>query len=307
MIALVANPAAASGRVGKRWDTFINSVRRHYPDVVVHRTTAHDGARSLGRLAVEQGATTILSLGGDGTHSQVVAGLMATNPQPGALSFGPLPAGTGSDFCRNYDCVGTVDATLAHHHTGATALDVAALSYTLDGEVKHTHFLNICSAGIGGLIDSHVSRAPTWINGRLKYFGALLLGTAQYETATVEVVVDGETKGEFPIHAVCICNGRWFAGGMQIAPNARVDDGRLEVIVLPPVSVLRALRLAPAAYGGRILEAPDVLHWPATRVQIIPVGQHPAYMDVDGEALGVAPCEATITPQALTLLGTIKE
>ena len=101
-----------------------------------------------------------------------------------------------------------------------------------DGARVVRAFLNIASFGIGGLTDRIVNTTPKWIGGRAAFFTGTLRAMFAYQNAPVRVLVDGQPFHEGPIFNVASANGRFFGGGMKIAPEADPSDGQLDVVVL---------------------------------------------------------------------------
>ena len=151
---VIANPAASGGDVGRDWAELSARVRSAFPDAKLLQTSGAGDGRRLAREAVESGASRVLSLGGDGTHNEVINGLLDASPDPEAVTFGALPAGTGGDFCRMYACDKTIDATLEHLRAGVTSpLDLGVVEgLDDDGEPLTRAFLNIASCGASGLV-----------------------------------------------------------------------------------------------------------------------------------------------------------
>lgn len=304
---LIANPAAGRGHVGRNWDALVAQVCEALGDVDARRTQRPGHAVDLAREAAEEGADTVLSLGGDGTHHEVVNGLMAASVPGRRVAFGALPAGTGGDFCRLYGVERTVRDVARHLADGQTRqLDVGHVTFVDDdGREAERWFLNICSTGIGGLVDRYVASARARVGGKAAYYLASLRASVAYRAARCEVVIDGASVGEHVVNTVAACNGRWFGGGMMIAPEARTDDGLLDVVLIPETTPRRVIELSRRIYDGRHMELPYVKHWRGQSVEVH-VREHTAWMDIDGEAPGKGACTMRLEPAALTLLGATR-
>jgi diacylglycerol kinase (ATP) len=111
--------------------------------------------------------------------------------------------------------------------------------------------------------------------------------------------LDGVAAPEAPITAVVAANGRWFGGGMMIAPDADPTDGAFDVVVLGALGRLELLRWLPTIYSGRHLRNPRVVVRRARRVAIS--GPVPLPMHLDGEPVGATPVVLTVEPGALRL------
>jgi diacylglycerol kinase family enzyme len=104
-----------------------------------------------------------------------------------------------------------------------------------------------------------------------------------------------------PISNVAVANGRFFGGGLEIAPEAQVDDGQLDVIVLGDFSRRALIRHARRFYDGTHLRLDDVSAFRGRCITATPHSDAPVRLDVDGEALGRLPATFTVRPRALRI------
>jgi YegS/Rv2252/BmrU family lipid kinase len=298
---IIANPEAGGGRLGARRAQVEAKVNARWPDATWHWTDHAAHASELAAAAA--GATTVLSIGGDGTHGQVVDGLMriATAARP---TLGILPAGTGGDFARALYGEPTLDAALAHLHTHAAArIDLGFATWVSDeGAPRSAHFLNCASVGLGGLVDRAVAKSPKRLLGRSTYLLSTLWAVARFRAPRVEVLVDGASVGTYVVSNVFACNGPFAGGGMAWAPEAKVSDGILDFLLIEDRSLPAAVKLVPAVYGGTLGAQPGVHRWRGTSLEVRPV-EGDAWLDLDGDAPGRAPFTTRIVPSALALLG----
>ena len=178
----------------------------------------------------------------------------------------------------------------------ARPLDLGILDLTADdGSRVVRAFLNIASFGIGGLTDRIVNTTPKWIGGRAAFFTGTLRAMFAYQNAPVRVLVDGQPFHEGPIFNVAIANGRFFGGGMKIAPEADPSDGQLDVVVLGDFGRAETVLLSPKIYQGRHAEHRKV-H--ATRGALVEAealnSSTRVLIDLDGETPGRLPIRARL-------------
>ncbi len=300
---VIINPAAAAGRVGKRREAIERSLREHLGHVRVLYTERSGHAIDLARGAVEGGATSLLSLGGDGTHSEVVNGIMGASPEPGAVALGILPAGTGGDFKRLLRNSADVEAsTLALRDAEAFPIDVGSLRFRGDGGGDESRFfLNVTSFGIGGLVDRLVNESPKALGGRISFLVGTLRAMLHYRPAKIRLWVDDALAGEYEVTNIVVCNGRFAAGGMMFAPEARLADGLFDVVIVKHASYLRTLTLSGTIYRGTHTRSSLVEIHRGRKIRAETVSDNPAYIDVDGEPTGTLPIEFTVLPGAIRL------
>ena len=224
------------------------------------------------------------------------------------LSLGILHAGTGGDFRRmlaNTDDLTAACRTIALSEPAT--VDCGWVEYqTEDGGSRGRHFLNIASLGMGGLVDRFVNESKHRLRGGPAYALATLRANSVYRPAEVELEVDSEPVGTFTISNICVCNGRWAGGGMMFAPDARLSDGLLDVVVLEAASTLRSLPMMRGLYKGTHTRSALVHVFQGQRVRVTP-RRHTAYMDIDGEAPGIAPASFQVRANALRVHGVRKE
>ncbi len=304
---VIANPAAGGGFVGRHWPGLGARIQGALGPVSLRLTETSGHAIELAREEARRGAETIISLGGDGTHSEVVNGIMDSGLDR-RVALGVLHSGTGGDFRRMIDGAdGVVRGCQILRTAPTTAIDVGRVEYAHDDGTRATRFfLNITSMGMSGLVDRHVGASRSRRSGAIKYLAATLRAQLEYKPARILLRVDGNDCGEHQISVVCVCNGRWAGGGMMFAPEARLTDGEFEVIVMRSASTLRGLPVLRALYKGTHVRSSTVTCLRGKRVEV-EVLEHTAFMDIDGESPGTGPASFDILPKALDVIGVKPE
>ena len=300
---VVANPMARGGFVGKRWTSLSAQLQRSLGPVTLRLTRSPGDAARLSRDAIAGGVQTLISFGGDGTHGEVVDGIMRSNTK-GGVALGILHAGTGGDFRRMIPGADDLETACAIVRDGAPVpIDVGWVRYrSNDGHDEDRHFVNIASMGLAGLVDRLVARSRRKLGGKVDYATAVLRANWSYEPARIDLRIDGNDEGEHEISNLCVCNGRWAGGGMMFAPEARVADGLLDVIVIRATSTLRGLPLLAGLYRGTHLRSTLVRSFRGREVEVSMLDRI-AWMDVDGEPAGVGPATFRILRGALRVIG----
>jgi diacylglycerol kinase (ATP) len=301
---VIANPAARGGWVHKNWTALTAEIQSHLGRVTFVRTERSGHARILAREAIKSGATTLISFGGDGTHGEVAAGIIDERASE-RCSFGILNAGTGGDFRKLLIDASTLEGacrTIAKAE--AAPIDMGRIEYTsFGGAREERYFLNLITAGIGGLVDKYVNESRVRLGGTLDYAVATLRANLRYRPALLRVEIDGAHLGDYEVNVVCVCNGRFAGGGMHFAPMAHIADGLLEVVVIEAAPIKKSLVVGRKLYSGTHLSSSLVHHARGRRVTLTPLSSHEAYLDVDGEAPGIAPATVEIVPRAIRLHG----
>ncbi len=291
---VMINPAAGGGRAGGLWQRLLAAA----PELAAARliqAAGAEAARTELDASIEDGAERVLAVGGDGT-AHLVAGTLLAAGAAGRVDFGLVPAGTGSDLARSLglprDPVAALRRTLA-----AAPRRIDALVVETAGETRYA--ANTASAGMSGAIVPAVNANPR--RGRLSYLSTTLAALARYRPVPCRLTVDGEPfyDGEFFLAA--FANGRFFGNGMPIAPEARLDDGLIDVVLIPPVPLWHLPYRMPQFLTGRHVKLEVVKVRRARKIRLEPAPGFPPF-EVDGECLESGPAEIRVLPGALRIL-----
>jgi YegS/Rv2252/BmrU family lipid kinase len=300
---VIVNPRSRGGATGRRWTQLETRLREALGPLEVEHTQAPRHAERIAREGVRAGVERVLVAGGDGTLSEVATGLLAAG-LGGYAVLGLLPLGTGGDFARSLGVPADLDGALAGLAAGkARPVDAARVEYCDDaGRTRTRYLVNVASLGVSGLVTQLVNRAPKLLGGRLSFLIGTLRALVRWRCRPVTLKVDGQVVFEGPIVLATAANGRYFGGGMLVAPQARLDDGLLDVVVVPELSRLALLRKLPRIYAGTHLEDPATrLHRGRTLEAVAEAGSVP--LEVDGEPLGTLPLRVEVLPGALSMIG----
>jgi len=298
---VIVNPASRNGAAGRRFRKAESAVREALGDVEVERTRRPRDAERIAREAVRAGVERLLVAGGDGTLSEVATGLLAAD-LAGYATIGLLPLGTGGDFARTLG-VRDLDAALDVTRAGAVrAIDAVRVGFVdPSGKPATAYGVNVTSLGISGLTVELVNRTTKVLGGRVSFLLGAVRGILGYTFEPVRVRVDGRVVHDGPLSLLAAANGRYFGGGMRVAPRARPDDGALDVVVVGGQSRLQLLRKLPRIYGGGHARDASVV---IARGGVVEAEAAPerVRLEIDGEALGFLPARIELLPGALRLL-----
>lgn len=307
---LVVNPSSGGGATGRTFGSIRGTVERALGEVEVVMTERPGHGIDLAREGAIAGHPLVVAVGGDGTIHEVVNGLMQARSgdhgaKAEATELGLIGQGTGGDFRKTLGVEHRLDRYVEAIASGRRrAVDLG--KFTGGGKTGH-HFVNILSAGMGGLVDRYVAGASRALGGKAAYFGATLkaLVAARLGNVRCTVTRDGETK-EHLIRSfmIAICNGRFFGSGMKVAPMAELDDGTLEIVALGATSKLGFAVTSGSIYTGAHIGKAGTVHLRGQKVKLELANQDARdvfLLDVDGEPMGSLPIEIEIVPRALTV------
>jgi YegS/Rv2252/BmrU family lipid kinase len=306
-VALIVNPTAGSGSAGRAAPKVQRALERLGLVVTLGATKQPGDATRLTREARRAALDCVIVMGGDGTLNEVCQAYLDERGQPLAgPPLGLVPAGTGGDFRKTLELGTDLEASIEHLVTHEPRpFDLGVLQAVAhDGRPVTRAFVNITSFGLGGLTDRIVNSGPKWLGGK----SAFLLGTVRalvaYRNVAVRVKVDGATWLESPIVNVALANGRFFGGGMQIAPGADPTDGLFDVVALGDLTRLPTLGLTQRVYAGTHLGQPNITSTRGALVEaeaLAPGAE--VLIDMDGETPGRLPLTARIAEGALLFRG----
>jgi YegS/Rv2252/BmrU family lipid kinase len=296
----IVNPRSSGGRTAKRWPALQAALKRAGVECEARFTTAPGEATLLARAALREGAARVIAVGGDGTLNEVVNGCFdeAGTPVVPQPVVGLLPSGTGGDFRRSLRIPTDADQCAALLAGGSVrSVDAGRVDYEAAGEPPR-YFINIADCGVGGEVVARVNRTRHVGGGTVTFLYHSLAALLTYRAQPVRVDVDGESLAGTAQNVV-IANGRYFGGGMKVAPDAEVDDGLFDVVLIGGESRLRTLAGVRRIYDGSHVRQPMVTCRRGRVVTVTPLGDEPLLFDVEGEQVGRAPATLTCLPSAL--------
>jgi YegS/Rv2252/BmrU family lipid kinase len=246
----------------------------------------------LAQAASESDDTLLVVIGGDGTVNEVANGIAGTDAE-----IAVLPCGTGQDFGRTHGIPSRFDdAVRVALGSETRTIDLGRVELR-DGTTRF--FANVGSAGMSGAVARRANSMTKRFGGRATFFYALTREFLAWQNTRVVVELDEGVRRESPMHDVIVANGRYHGGGMQLAPEARQDDGAFDVVTIGDVSKLDFVTTAPKLYSGRYLSHPKVELLRSSTVSID--SDEPLPLEVDGEPIGTTPARFEVVRSALRL------
>lgn len=283
----IVNPAAGNGhgaRIARHIAADLAAVGMRV-DVV---TTPGPGeAARLASNAVEDGYDRVIAVGGDGTANEIGNGLVGT-----PVALGLYPIGYGNDFARALG--------YPRERSQLASFLAQARPRRIDvGEVNGRVFLNAAGVGIDGHVTERIIASVRVVGPTLGYFVGALVSIATYRPRPMRVRIGDMTlEGKYLV--VVAANGTHFGSGMHVAPEAKLDDGLLEIIVGGDLGRWSSLVALAKLYRGTHVDGRTILAFraPALEVEL----DEPLPMEADGEASRAHGLVIGLRPRALTVL-----
>jgi diacylglycerol kinase (ATP) len=276
---LIINPAAGSGGASRR----------------VRQTSRAGDARRFAAEAVEAGVRRLILAGGDGTIHEAVNGLSCLEE----VTLGIVPLGTGNDLAR---CLGLpleIDAVLSVLEAGhAEPMDLIRAT-SVEDDAPTTLVVNAASGGFSNVLHRALSGDMKRVFGPLAYLLAAVNAFHKAPNYRVTITHDGRDF-ETDACAVMVCNGRYAAGGQELAPGARPDSSRAKLICVSAPGWRDRFGLLVRYYLGRYLRDRRVISHEVRRVSVASSG--PMRFYADGEPLGKTPLSFEVLSGALRVI-----
>lgn len=299
----VVNPASAGGSTRLIWP----KMKQAAADLGIMFdpvfTTCPDHATELTREALLAGHEQVVAVGGDGTIHEVVNGFFqGDNPINPAAALGIIARGTGCDLIKTLGIPKPYEQAL-HVLQGQQikTIDLCRCEFVQhNGVTERRYFVNVGGVGISGATVQRVNRSSKRFGGRFSFMSGALRTLFTYEGTQLEVVIDDRETLTGRFHGVIVANGKFFGGGMQIAPDAALDDGEFTVVLLGDLTRLEALGSFARIYQGTHGAHPKVQMYSAKRVLVRTTEQ--CLLDLDGEQPGRANALFTLLPGALRVI-----
>jgi len=291
VVVAIVNPLSGAGATPDAAGRRVALLERRFADAGVtgrvHLTERGGHARELARAALDRGAALVIAWGGDGTINEVASTLAGSR-----TPLGIIPAGSGNGFANE----------LGLDPDPGRALDtaLAGRDRTIDGgEFDGRLFFNIAGTGIDAVVAEQFNARALGRRGLLPYVHIGLREAFRYRGGRYRVVLDGE---EIVTNAMLIAfaNGREYGNRIRLAPGAKLDDGKLEAIVVEDRSPLARLWSCRHLALGTIERAPGIIVRGVAQASIETDGDIVYHLDGEiGRARGRV--DVRVLPQALTV------
>ena len=299
---IIVNPTSAGGATGDAWPGMASELATHFGPFTCAFTGASGDAVKLAARGALEGRRLIIACGGDGTISEVANGILEAGMD---ASLGILPSGTGGDFQRTLKIPARFQDAARLLREGRTRrMDVGRATYiNLFGEEETRYFLGVASFGMSGEVIRRVKENnSSRLSGKAAFALAMLQTTLANESTTAMIKLDDKRERRLTVANLCIANARYFGGGMKIAPEARLNDGRFDIVTIGDLGAVKILTNAHQLYLGTHLGMQQVHHAHATRLSARPSRRDEKIaLEIDGELPGHLPAKFEILPRAINV------
>ena len=296
---IIVNPRAGSGKTLSGWSVAERLLREREVPFTCAFTHYKSHARELALQAAHDGYRKFITAGGDGSVHEMFSGILdfclESGVPAGEFIMGNIPIGSGNDWLKSIGVPHDIAKVVGLVADGSFRMQDIVAVRTADGRT-------CCMANVGGTgFDSHVcervnARKERGHRSRWIYVGALVMTILKLRRIRVEVSGDGEVIYSGPCFSLAFGNGCFSGGGMRQTADAAMDDGLVDVMVAPAVSVFRIMREVHRVFDGTTPQSTCLVYRQCRHVTVRPLDPRSAdLMEVDGEIEGRLPVEVTVT------------
>jgi YegS/Rv2252/BmrU family lipid kinase len=302
-IFVLVNPVSANGTTAGVWPQIAAAFKEVGLEFDYYLTTRPFEAPEVVRQALRGGAKTVVAVGGDGTIHEVVNGFFEDetpiNPE---ARLALISRGTGCDLIRTLGTPKPWDQAIKVIARGRDMVMDLGLCKYIDhqGQPSSRWFVNIADVGLGGAVATRVNHTSKSAGGFLSYLYGTVWSILRYQNGHGRVEVDSQEVYQGPITMAAVSNGRYFGGGMHLSPNSKLNDGKLDLVLLEGVSKISILLHLLRIYRGTHLKHPSIRVIPAQDIKV--TTQAPMPLELDGEVPGVTPVSFHVRPKAIKII-----
>jgi YegS/Rv2252/BmrU family lipid kinase len=317
--ALIVNPNSCSGLTGKNWDELYEKIKGIFgQDIAVVFSERQGHGTEIARNLLKKGLSRIVAIGGDGTINEVVNGFFLENTgiHSGRRSLAPkpinpdaimgiVPCGTRNVLVKSLGLpVGVVDCCRNFVGGSPRRIDVIAASAT-DAETGNRLapriFLNAAEIGLPAELIARSKKIRSKVKSRMVSTVAAIVATVpSYESNLCELFVDGRKKVMNMTMGV-VANGKFLGGGFMAAPEAEVNDGLLDFVVIKDSGSIKMLDELVSVRSGSYDTEDNILYSKARKV-LMASKERQVSVTIDGEPIGVLPATFQVLPKALQVV-----
>lgn len=291
----IVNPVAGRGHGARLRPVLLAELSRLFPGIQVLESGAPGDATILAASAAD--AKLVVAVGGDGTVREVVAGLVGTG-----TPFAVVPIGSGNDFLKTAGVpADPLEACRVAAHGTPRTIDAVRVLATGPGHESSHVYANAAGFGFDARVAQEAGRLPH-LRGLPLYVAAVFRAVREYQCPLVRITI-GNRRWEQRVLLVAANNGRFYGGGMKIAPEATPDDGLLEICVIDAVGRLTIFRSLPSFIRGTHTALKEVTMYRSARLELEFL--EPVMAQLDGDLLldsGLSRFRLEVLPGALRVM-----
>ena len=301
----IVNPHAGSGKTMSEWELAGDTLAKLNVPYKATLTTHKYHATKLAYEAALHGYRRLIAVGGDGSLHEVISGMLQfcdeSGTDPSEFYLAVIPIGSGNDWIKS---------TKVPHDTKRVCELIAAGSFSQQDVFRVETSAGTCYMGnIGGVgFDAHVcervnAQKERGKRSELIYVAGLLYSLIHAKPFGVKLEIDGRKVYEGGIYTMAVGNGSYSGGGMRQVPEAEMNDGLIDWMIVPKQPLLGLIPIIPKLFNGTFTDSPKVFHGRCRSFRLdMTENADPELVESDGEVIGRLPLRVTATGKKLNIL-----
>lgn len=276
-------------------------------DISFHISQKSAESINLSKKCAEDGADYIVGVGGDGTLNEVINGVMMTDKSIRKnVKVGLLPTGSGNDFAKS---IGLDSKVLSLRNIieneSEIPIDIGKIECK-DGSGNDSirYFNNIADVGLGGEVVLKVNKSSKLFSPTFRYFKSSVEAFFTYKKKKIRFTSPHFTW-EGAVLILCLANANYFGSGLGIAPHAKIDDGKMAVVIAGEISLFDYLRNLSKIRNKEVINHPGIIYQEVEACTIEPIEDN-LLIETDGELVGNLPLKLSVLNKEINFLAEKK-
>ena len=298
---IIFNSFSSGGKTSGRVRNILDHIKFFWDDFKFFITQDPVHAESIVRFLITNGAELIIAVGGDGTIQSVVNGFFENdNLINKDCALGIISSGTGQGFAQSLSIPNQTKQQIELiKENRTTCIDVGKIHFN-NGN-KSRYFINELQAGIGGAVVKNVSVKLKKYGGKFSFGIGTLTTVFKCKPETMYLIIDDKRVIK-NLLGIVVSNGRYTGGGMQLTPNASLDDGLFDVLFIPAMSYMKRLREFPKIYSAKHIASEGFECFRAKKIKLFNING--SFLEADGELISEKCNLIEIVPKCVKVCST---
>jgi YegS/Rv2252/BmrU family lipid kinase len=298
---VIINPMAGGRSVGREWPRISRQLQKSGVSFDYEFTKGTGDAIEIAKRATDGGYQRLIAVGGDGTVNEVANGILCSTNSISTI-LGIVSTGTAHAFTHSLGIdKDSVNASAFLSGQGSASVDVGVGQCCSQGQNIKRFFVNEASIGFTAEVVDAWKSLPNCFGNRVNLVLRAVSGyksLVTHRNKMVRVRMGNEVES-INICAVVVANGQYMANRMQIAPQARINDGLLDAVIVSNLARFEMLKIQPKLYNGSHIRHTMIREKKTTTITI--ESDEQLLVEADGELLGGSPASFWVIPSALTV------
>lgn len=289
---MIVNPAGGTKKGLDILDKVKPLFQEANAELTILNTDYAGHAKDLANELDYSGYDGLCAIGGDGTMFEMVNGMLKRDDQD-TIPLGLITGGTGNAFMHDIDCLDPLEASSRILKGTVRQIDIAKVN------AKNKLYYSFNIIGWGLVTDAgYLAEKLRWLGG-MRYDVAAILEVLMGKRRIAQLLMDNEVIEDDFVFIIA-CNTIHTGKAMRIAPRARLDDGKIDLVIVRKSSKIKLLKLFPKLFSGEHIKSPLVEYRQVEKFSVIP--KEDSSLNIDGELIGNTPIDVTMQPKMIEVL-----